>query len=336
MGNKRYVQISSEHRKNHELSSSFNVNVEPPIHNAKSVSVKAFSIPNDFYIVNQYNKILTIYEVYIPASGGVPEFADFNTIEIEEGNYTLDQLIELLQEEFNANSFSFNTESKITYTFRRLSDYKISITGNSGSTAEKYFILHTPLHQREKYISLWYNLGFMKRTQIFYGAVKTLSPVYPYLNEEFTYTPCKAIGVTLTEQSRTIISRHVGYENLPFLLLKSRILSNDMVSTYKNYDTDSVYTHPDHLLLKIPINVSKFSYINYENIGGAIEHDLYGKTISSFDISLLDNNENVLQHDSHQKFVLLLEFETIDEHEQNVKNQHLQLIMDSFRNNHRV
>jgi hypothetical protein len=93
--------------------------------------------------------------------------------------------------------------------------------------------------------------------------------------------------------------------------LKSDLVSDDFQKVYLD-DVGITHTFQDNILEKIDMTVSSFNYIHFEK-NHPMVHQLSGKIIKNFTISLCDDNGKTFDTHESKTFTCILKFVTADD-----------------------
>jgi len=114
-----------------------------------------------------------------------------------------------------------------------------------------------------------------------------------------------------TNLSESHTGNNIGHETYQNLLLKSDLVSDDFQKVYLD-DVGITHTFQDNILEKIDMTVSSFNYIHFEK-NHPMVHQLSGKIIKNFTISLCDDNGKTFDTHESKTFTCILKFITADD-----------------------
>lgn len=323
-----FVYIDSKHRKYHETKSEIEINLTSPINHAKSVKVVSFSTANEFHNVIDGNTTFSVRLYNVATNNKSP----IKNYVLPSGLYSLQEMIDQLNVLFQADKL-VEGSSNTTLTLNLLANGKVSllIVGD-GVNTHKRCILYYPRNNTFSK-SIAHRLGF-SRQQVFddsdesgvnllFGDAST-PPVV-----SVNYTNAKGITTSTLESAwtgpliwtttttnvnlNTKTGNFIGIEaRCPHLFLKSNLV-NDFHSTIRDDSNDLTFTKQDSILQKIQNNVNIYSYLHFRSSQTeSLVHQLSGKNIENFTISLTDDDGNLLEDNSFRDFSCILMFETHD------------------------
>ena len=314
-----YIHIDSKDRKEYESSSKMTIHLSNPIHKAKSVRVQSFSCANEFYNVLEGNNYF-IFLIYTISGGVVNTDPTVITLVLEPDLYTISDMVDTLQDAIN--EFTSAELESVTISFTLLADNKVQIVCTSAQNLPRRVTLFYAGNDDKFYSSIIYRLGFSRQQVCPFansfindenGQIVALTPIGYVPEDEATYLIFKTNSTTLTDKTKS--SNNIGFENHPYLYLKSNELVKHATKTHKNTDGSSATAHTN-ILQKIPISVNIYSWIHLFGSEAIYEHDLDGRTINDFDIELTNHLHSTFPSQHFKDFTLDLIFETIDENEQ--------------------
>ena len=143
------------------------------------------------------------------------------------------------------------------------------------------------------------------------GGIQISQGLYSYIFEPAFLANSSNPLVWETNLSQSHTSNNIGHETYQNLLLKSDLVSGDFQKVYLD-DVGVTHTFQDNILEKIDMTVSSFNYIHFEKNHPMI-HQLSGKIIKNFTISLCDDNGKTFDTHECKTFTCILKFTTADE-----------------------
>ena len=308
-----YLAIDSRHAKYHETASEMTVNLSAPILHAKSVRLVGFSQANEFYNVYVGSNTL-IFKGFRLTDNVTDPF----TITVPPGLYSIANLIT----EINNQTPTF---FGINLSFAHLASGKVTITATSATSPAKRMILFHP-RSKDFYNSLGYRLGFA-REQVSDSYANNLiqgptgAPIINYKgiatpeadwDETALFAIWRPSSTVAADQVRT--GNFIGFESrCPNLYIHSDLV-RDFHTTIHDEANDMQLTTQQNVLQKIDINVGIYSYISYRSsLTEAFTHSLSGQTITSFKISLRDDQHQLFEAKTYKPWSCVLVFETVDD-----------------------
>jgi hypothetical protein len=252
---KKILNIDSRHRKKEfQLSTNFDFELDSQIKNIISIKLFNIEIPNTYYNISKKNKN-TNFNIIMNNN--------INEIIIEDGNYNINDIIKTINKKFNKinnkNNKKFNIKiNKITN--------KITITNN------KIFKLDfTKNHKNRKFnFGLGYNLGY--KYKIYNNSNQyEADNIYILKDEEYFL-----LSLNCYQEELNLIDSYVeGNGKLnENIFAKIFMKSNKM----KTNVSDFPYYISEKIEFKKPINIMKFKIKIINSYGEIV--DLQGHEIS--------------------------------------------------------
>ena len=310
-----YVSIDSRHSQYHEGSSEMTVNLSAPILHAKSVRMVGFSQANEFWnIVTGANTlILKAYRL-------TDNVTDSLTITVPPGLYSISDLVDTIN-----NSLSSPAFFSIDLVFAYLANGKVSITATSATSPAKRMILYHP-RSKDFYNSVAYRLGFAREqvsdsfaNNLIQGPSGSVTINYKGVvvpeadwDETALFSIWRPSSSIAADQVRT--GNFIGFESrCPTLYVHSDLV-RDFHTTIHDEANDMQLTTQQNVLQKVDVNVGIYSYLHYRSsLTEAFVHSLSGQPITSFKISLRDDQHQLFEPRSYKPWSVILVFETVDD-----------------------
>jgi len=308
-----YVSIDSRHSQYHETASEMTVNLSAPILHAKSVRLVGFSQANEYYNVVTGSNTL-IFKGYRLTDN----VTDSITITVEPGLYSITDLVAAI----NAQTPTFFS---ISLSFAQLASGKVTITATSASSPGKRMILFHP-RSKDFYNSLAYRLGFAREqvsdsfaNNLIQGPTGSVTINYKGVStpeaswdETALFAIWRPSSSTAADQVRT--GNFIGFESrCPNVYIHSDLV-RDFHTTMHDEANDMQLTSQQNVLQKIDINVGIYSYLHYRSsLTEAFVHSLSGQAITSFKISLRDDQHQLFTAKTYKPWSCILVFETVDD-----------------------
>ena len=313
----QYIQVDSRHRLNHEQDSKIHVELSRPIERAKTISVQSFGTANEFHNVINGNEILQIItQVYDEPAIKV------STYVFQLGFYTVSELIAELKQQVEDNGGKLSGDPSISFT-----PSFDSVTGKTNFTfsggLKTRCVLYFPSTDNWENSPL-YRLGF-SRQQVLTDisqrvfdrrADGTVLAVSSFKTGIVAYVPETTVSYSIAKPrsaaNNKIVARSNGFETSNFLHLNCSLVNDFQVNSSINNDVTTLNTS---ILQRINIQTNRSSWINYESFNSAYEHDLFGKTVSHFWISMNDQLNQVYQADHFKNYSVTLKITSHDDDE---------------------
>lgn len=312
-----YVCVDSRHCSYHDSQkgSEMSVNLSSPLLHAKSVRMVGFSQANEYWNVITGANTLTFkaYRLSDNVSETLP-------ITVPPGLYSMTALVDVLNDLVPSPAF-FGIDIVFTY----LASGKVSITATSTTSPAKRMILYHP-RSRDFYNSIAYRLGFAREqvsdsnaNNLIQGPLGSATINYKgvsVLEAEWDETAFFAIWKTSSsisdDQIRT--GNFIGFESrCPTLYVHSDLV-RDFHTTIHDEANDMPLTTQQNVLQQIDVNVNIHSYLHYRSsLTEAFVHSLSGQPITSFKISLRDDQHRLFEPRSYKPWSVILVFETVDD-----------------------
>jgi hypothetical protein len=305
-----YLSIDSRHAQYHETASEMTVHLSAPILHAKSVRLVSFSQANEYY--NIYSGANTLTFKAYRLTDNVSETL---TITVPPGLYSISDLVTFIN---NQTPTFFS----ISLSFAQLAGGKVTITATSATSPAKRMILFHPRF----YNSLAYRLGFAREqvsdsfannliqgptgsATINYKGVSTPESEWDETALFAIWNPSSAVAA---DQVRT--SNFIGFESrCPNLYVHSDLV-RDFHTTMHDEANDMLLTSQQNVMQKIDLNVGIYSYVHYRSsLTEAFTHSLSGQAITSFKISLRDDQHKLFEARTYKPWSCVLVFETVDD-----------------------
>jgi hypothetical protein len=143
------------------------------------------------------------------------------------------------------------------------------------------------------------------------GGIQISTGLYGYLFEASFIADSSNPLVWQTNLSQSHTSNNIGHETYQNLLLKSDLVSDDFQKVYLD-NVGVTHTFQENILEKIDMTVSSFNYIHFEK-NHPMVHQLSGKIIKNFTVSLCDDNGRTFDTHESKTFTCILKFITADE-----------------------
>ena len=309
-----YVHCDSTLKRSHDSKNDFEVFLTPPIQNVKKVALTRLSVANTFYNITDKNKTFHWFEIKTQNANQVLNTENkFLSAEIPVGFYSASQLAGLIQTAMNATQNRlFAGESVNMSYFISVSplatNFKTSIYGSHTSNYNKEWALSAEAGGDYKN-SIWDLLGFNQEQ-----CVEGIVYVRP-LHQNKTYMG----NTNVSQADRTLTSTRPARETYPFIQLHSNTLaSNSRELTQDN----NVHTRPSKRLGIVPVNVNRYSWINWEVSNNYEWHDLTG-TISKFDLKFCNDKGEIFDDSNFGEYQCTLLFETEDVSDRNYEREAL-------------
>jgi len=308
-----YVSIDSRHSQYHETASEMQVNLSAPILHAKSVRLVGFSQANEYYNVTTGSNTL-IFKAYRLTDN----VTDPLTITVPPGLYSISDLI-------TAITNQTPTFFSITLSFAQLASGKVTITATSATSPAKRMILFHP-RSKDFYNSLPYRLGFAREqvsdsfaNNLIQGPTGSVTINYKGVttpeadwDETALFAIWRPSSAVAADQVRT--GNFIGFESrCPNVYIHSDLV-RDFHTTMHDEVNDMQLTSQQPVLQKIDVNVGIYSYIHYRSsLTEAFTHSLSGQAITSFKISLRDDQHQLFTARTYKPWSCILVFETVDD-----------------------
>jgi len=329
----KYVMIDTKHQRHHTIEkggSTIKVDLNHHIENAISVEVSSFSTANELFNVKADNNKFTmmIYNL-----SGTPNFK-INTYTVQPGLYTIAELIDICNAEIVGAPMG-TVSAPVSVEFLLLGNNKVQLNTSSSSGQFKRLVLYS--NSTDFHNSIFHRLGFNTQ-QVFQSTNTEAKADYdstkPSPNQTFSlFVAGSPISVSKgssnfvpeavfiadntnpliwqTNLSESHTGNNIGHETYQNLLLKSDLVSGDFQKVYLD-DKGITHTFQDNILEKIDMTVSSFNYIHFEKHNPMI-HQLSGKIIKNFTISLCDDNGKTFDTHESKTFTCILKFITADD-----------------------
>jgi hypothetical protein len=327
----KYVMIDSKHQRHHTIekgASTIKVDLNHHIENAISVEVSSFSTANELFNVKADNNKFTmmIYNL-----SGTANFK-VNTYTVSAGLYTIAELIDICNAQIAGDPMGTG-QAPVSVEFLLLGNNKVQLNTSSSSGQFRRLVLYS--NSTDFHNGIFHRLGFNTQ-QVFQStnteAISDYKETSPSQNfslfiagspiqvskgssnfvSEAVFIADKTnplIWQTNLNQSHT--GNNIGHETYQNLLLKSDLVSDDFQKVYLD-DKGITHTFQDSILEKIDMTVSSFNYIHFEKNHPMI-HQLSGKIIKNFTISLCDDNGKTFDTHESKTFTCILKFVTADD-----------------------
>ena len=332
-----YLQIDSRHRLNHEQDSKINVKLNHPIHNCQSVSVANFGVANEFWNILANNDTVTIVsQVYDQ------DIIKVSTYYLNPGFYTISEMVASLQEQSEANGNKLINDSSINFTATYdIVSEKVSMifSGPAKTRVVLYFpdipdFENSPLFRmgftRPQCLSDITQRVFDRRGDGSIVAVQQFKPGVPEYVPELNVS--YSIARPPSSANNTIVARANGFETSPYLLINSSLVNDFLVNSSINGDVSTISTS---ILQRINVTVNRSSWITYESLNSAHEHQLHGKTLNSFWISMNDHINKPFQADHFRNYSVTLKITSYD-NDENINEKTIMAIRDlMFKKQHK-
>ena len=308
-----YLSIDSRHSKYHETASEMTVNLSAPILHAKSVRLVAFSQANEYYNVYTGSNTITFKGYRL-----TDNVTDTLTITVPPGLYSITDLVT----EINNQT---PTLFSISLSFAHLASGKVAITATSASSPAKRMTLFAP-RSKDFYSSLAYRLGFAREqvtdsfaNNLIQGPTGSVTINYKGVtvpeadwDETALFAIWRPSSTVATDQVRT--GNFIGFESrCPNVYIHSDLV-RDFHTTLHDEANDMQLTTQQNVLQKVDIDVGIYSYVHYRSsLTEAFTHSLSGQTITSFKISLRDDQHQLFEARTYKPWSCVLVFETVDD-----------------------
>ena len=328
---KTYVHINSADRKPHETSSKMTVHLSDPIQKAVSVKMVSFTTPNEFFNIIKGNNIFQIK---------IQDFSDATVAEevfpidldfvLPPGIYTTSEIVDrinsaLLDVSDEERGFLDIVLELSTVTHRVTVTATPMIDGDGNSlqspnTVQRVYVYYPHDHDSGFRTSIIHRLGFSR-----FQVSPHLTPfIIKQIDPELELYAIDFYGKQVVSEFdvdyqtinplvyTNVTGDNVGWETHPFIFVQSDELVKHAVRTHSNNRDGSVGSFHTNMLQKIPINVNLYSWVHYTGTEYTYEHQLDGRTIHDFDISLADFEHQLFPNKHFKHFSMTLEFETLD------------------------
>jgi hypothetical protein len=143
------------------------------------------------------------------------------------------------------------------------------------------------------------------------GGIQISQGLYSYIFEPAFLANSSNLLVWQTNLSQSHTSNNIGHETYQNLLLKSDLVRDDFQKVYLD-DVGVTHTFQENILEKIDMTVSSFNYIHFEK-NHPMVHQLSGKIIKNFTISLCDDNGRTFDTHESKTLTCILNFITADD-----------------------
>ena len=311
-----YIHIDSRNRSADEFSSKTQINLSNPITKAVSVEVSSFSVANELYNVVEGNNTLQII-----TQDNASSAISISKYTVNSNFYTIDDMLANIQAQIDANGGYLNNDAntRLVITHDSITDkVHFTFSGSNRIRACIYYPDNDGFHN-----SIAHRMGF-SRSQI----INTnIAPIFSVITAKAhaVSTSKESIGEQVLENTvtydfaivasstnKTLIANHLGFETYSHLFINSDLVNNFQT----NMITNGNNTVNTSILEKINISVNRSSWIHYDGLNqGAMSHNLNGRTISSFWVSLNDSQNHEFKPINYKDYCLTLKFTTKDDHE---------------------
>jgi hypothetical protein len=243
---------------------------------------------------------------------------DTLTVTVPPGLYSITDLVT----EINNQTPTFFS---ISLSFAQLASGKVTITATSASSPAKRMILFHP-RSKDFYNSLAYRLGFAREqvsdsfaNNLIQGPTGSVTINYKGVSvpeadwdETALFAIWRPSSAVAADQVRT--SNFIGFESrCPNVYIHSDLV-RDFHTTMHDEVNDMQLTSQQNVLQKIDLDVGIYSYIHYRSsLTEAFTHSLSGQTITSFKISLRDDQHQLFDARTYKPWSCVLVFETVDD-----------------------
>ena len=316
----KYVVIDSSKHINQSVSADFTVQIPHGLNNCSRVCVKSFTMPNNFHNVYGNIKKVQWVEFWKPSAAS-PWQAQVFTATLNDGYFLTADLVSEIQTAMTSLDNRFPGETGDTLTSFSISHESTTLHNKilpNSSTKQKMFALYSDYEN-----NVWRNLGFSNNKIIHTNEV--INNIITVLNGIADFTTFNDgvrhnqillrkyhIVYALNNASYQLRSDLVGHnENHPAIYIASKKLGHDFYRSHK-LDDYTVMANKEEYLALINIDVPKFSHIQY-NTETPFWSSLEGKSISSFDIQILDYTGQIFPRESLADFIMVLQFEEVKE-----------------------
>jgi hypothetical protein len=330
----KYVMIDTKHQRHHTVEkggSTIKVDLNHHIENAISVEVSSFSTANELFNVKADNNKFTMM---IYNMSGTPNFK-INTYTVQPGLYTITELIDVVNAEIDGAPMG-TVSAPVSVEFLLLGNNKVQLNTSSASGQFRRLVLYS--NSTDFHNSIYHRLGFNIQ-QVFQStnieAKADYDDTIPSPNQNFTLFKNEGGGIQVskglygyvfevsfiadrsnpliwqTNLSQSHTSNNIGHETYQNLLLKSDLVSGDFQKVYLD-NVGVTHTFQENILEKIDMTVSSFNYIHFEKHNPMV-HQLSGKIIKNFTISLCDDNGKTFDTHESKTFTCILKFITADD-----------------------
>tara|TARA_Y100000385_G_C13067688_1_gene627492 strand:+ start:34 stop:1062 length:1029 start_codon:yes stop_codon:yes gene_type:complete len=316
----KYVVIDSSKHINQSVSADFTVQIPHGLNNCSRVCVKSFTMPNNFHNVYGNIKKVQWVEFWKPSAAS-PWQAQVFTATLNDGYFLTADLVSEIQTAMTSLDNRFPGETGDTLTSFSISHESTTLHNKilpNSSTKQKMFALYSDYEN-----NVWRNLGFSNNKIIHTN--EKIDDIITVLNGIADFTTFNDgvrhnqillrkyhIVYALNNASYQLRSDLVGHnENHPAIYIASKKLGHDFYRSHK-LDDYTVMANKEEYLALINIDVPKFSHIQY-NTETPFWSSLEGKSISSFDIQILDYTGQIFPRESLADFIMVLQFEEVKE-----------------------
>ena len=315
----KYVVIDSSKHINQSVKADFTVQVPHGLNNCSRVCVKSFTMPNNFHNVYGDIKEVQWVEFWKPSATSNWKAQVF-TATLNDGYFLTADLVSEIQTAMTSLENRFDTETGDTLTAFAISHETTTLHNTilpNSAGKQKMFALYSDYEN-----NVWRNLGFSNNKIIHTNEV--ITDILPVLNGITDFTSFndgirhnqnilrKYHIVYAQNNTSPIRSDLVGHnENHPAIYIASKKLGHDFYRSHK-IDDHTVMANKEEYLALINIDVPKFSHIQYST-DTPMWSSLENKSISSFDIQILDYTGQIFPRGSLADFIMVLQFEEIKE-----------------------
>jgi hypothetical protein len=334
-----YLHIDSKDRMQHETTSKMLVRLSTPIQKATSVKLVSFSTANELYNIDEGNNVLTIHiqDFTVPIFNAIVEPLAI-VIRVPAGVYTTERLIEAINVLIYERYPNDEDRANLDIAFELLDDgtNRVSIVTNPVEDLpnqpiqqiHRVTLYYPPTGQAPPFgTSVIHRLGFSRQQvcphRVPFGVVNIANDgevtIHGFNFQGNAGVPENDVEyIRLHPQSPpddTATSNNIGWETHPFVYILSDELVKHATRTHGNANGSVATTNTD-ILQKIPINTNLYNWIHFFGSEYTFEHQLDGRTIHHFDISLANSERQVFPNRHFKDFQLTLEFKTMENDEE--------------------
>jgi len=340
----RYVFVDSHDYTTAEGTGEtrFDVQLSDPIVGAHSVRVNSFSMKHELWNVRAPNNWFWFGRLThdTPAAWGTMPtniVNDTRKITIRPGHYTLPELVTEINAEITKEWTVIAPIALIqiqprVHSLKDVLKYKLVVTEQAAYTSasmQTYLWLAYPAEQDFKN-SVLFRLGLGQQQIIrmtnredyeFYG---TNARVGNYGHMGLLSSPYNETLCFFTDSNHVSMeynANNAGTETQPHVFLKSSLATSSTQRSKRIPSTGHVTTVREDILARIPTNGNVLSYIHYT----PPYRDYFnvpvnsGTPVTSFSLTLADDNDKVFAVNEHTGFQLMLEFKITEEHGQDME-----------------